>query len=53
MTNSEKSELKQAKHQYSEVICSGNSKQIMIAESNYTDVRARLFDTLSMRIGVV
>lgn len=53
MTDSEKSELQQAKRRYSEAIRSGNSKQIMVAESIYTDVRARLFDTLSMRVGVV
>lgn len=53
MTDSEKSEFKQAKRRYSEAIRSGNSKQIMVAESNFTDVRARLFDTLSMRVGVV
>lgn len=53
MTDSEKSELNQAKFRYSEALRSGNSKQIMVAESNFTDVRARLFDTLSMRVGVV
>lgn len=53
MTDSEKSELRQAKCQYSEALRSGDSKQIMVAESNFTDVRARLFDTLSMRVGVV
>lgn len=53
MTDSEKSELKQAKRRYSEALRSGNSKQIMVAESSFTDVRARLFDTLSMRVGVV
>ena len=53
MTDSEKSELRQAKRRYNEALCSGNSKQIMVAESQFTDVRARLFDTLSMRVGVV
>ena len=53
MTDSEKSELKQAKRRYNEAIRSGNSKQIMVAESQFTDVMARLFDTLSMRVGVV
>ena len=53
MTDSEMSEFNQAKRRYNEAINFGNSKQIMVAEANYTDVRARLFDVLNMRVGVV